>query len=38
MISRPGLGAAMSVILMLTVCIVNALAGIIMKRSSSWMR
>ena len=38
MVSRPGLGAAMSVILMLTVCIVNALAGIIMKRSSSWMR
>lgn len=38
MLSRPGLGAAMSVILMLTVCIVNALAGIIMKRSSSWMR
>ena len=38
MVSRPGLGAAMSVILMLTVCIVNALTGIIMKRSSSWMR
>lgn len=38
MISRPGLGAAMSVILLLTVFIVNALAGIFMKRSSSWMR
>ncbi len=38
MVSRPGLGAAMSVILMLMVFIVNALAGIIMKRSSSWMR
>ena len=38
MVSRPGLGAAMSVILILTVCIVNTLSGIIMKKGTVWMR
>lgn len=38
MVSKPGLGAAMSVILILTVCIVNTLSGIIMKRSTVWMQ
>ena len=38
MVSRPGLGAAMSVILILTVCIVNTLSVIIMKRGTVWMQ
>lgn len=38
MVSKPGLGAAMSVILILTVCIVNTLSVIIMKRGTVWMQ